>query len=385
MQIHIPTVAVVLILGYAMLALQISVMRQSHESAPLRMWNWGNWAMLGGFVFLVARLRVPLAVSAIGGNILFLVGMALYSQAIYRFLHGAAPRALWVLLGASILAVIGLYPLSFAYRISLYALLDMLVLLPGIWHILRHGWRQERALRTVAATLTLSCVGMVFRAMDAWSQPLEFGAVLQPGTGPTITFLVAFITMLGAGFGFILATLERSARHMEELATHDGLTHCLNRSAAIALLGNALQRGQRTGEATSLVMLDLDHFKDVNDHHGHRAGDEVLRQFAHTARARLRASDVLARMGGEEFAVILPGTDTVGAVHVAEAVRAAVEALVVSDMKGGSISITVSAGVACALGGSTPTTPDQLYHRADTALYAAKEAGRNRIELAPDL
>ena len=89
-------------------------------------------------------------------------------------------------------------------------------------------------------------------------------------------------------------------------------------------------------------------------------------------------------MGGEEFALILPSTDAVGAVHVAESVRAATEALVIQDLKDGTLSITISAGVACAAAGAV-TTPDLLYHRADTALYAAKAAGRNRIELATDL
>ena len=131
-------------------------------------------------------------------------------------------------------------------------------------------------------------------------------------------------------------------------------------------------------------MLDLDHFKGVNDKYGHRTGDEVLRKFAQTARMRLRASDVLARMGGEEFAIILPTTDAVGAVHVAESVRATIESLLISDLKGSTLSITVSAGVACAASGAT-TTPDLLYQRADAALYAAKAAGRNRIELAADL
>jgi diguanylate cyclase (GGDEF)-like protein len=385
MLIHIPTVVVTLILGYAMLALQISVTRQGQESTSLRMWNWGNWAMLGAFAFFLGRLVMPLWASAIVGNILILLGTALYGQAIHLFLHGKAPRLTWWVTAAGSAAVVACYPLSFAQRNLVYALLDTVVLVPAIWQIVRYGWYQERALRMVAITLGLSGVGMILRAVDAWNAPLDFGDVAQPGKGPALTFLIAFIGMLGAGFGFILAALERSAQHMENLATHDGLTECLNRSAAVALLGNVLQRAQRTGESTSLVMLDLDHFKHVNDAHGHRAGDEVLRRFAQATRLRLRASDVLARMGGEEFALILPATDAVGAVHVAESVRAAIEALVIDDLKSGTVSVTVSAGVACAAGGGAPTTPDLLYHRADTALYAAKAGGRNRIELAADL
>lgn len=385
MLIHIPTVVVTLILGYAMLALQMSVTRQAKNSAALRMWTWGNWAFLCAFIFLLSRLVVPFWISAIGGNILILVGFALYSQAIYLFLHGAAPRLMWMTLAACCIGVVALHPLEYAQRASVYSLMSVVMLTPGVWHILRHGWHKEPSLRMVALTLGLCGVGFILRAVQAWTEPFSLSNSMQPGTGPALTFLVAFTCMLGSGFGFILAALERSANHMENLATHDGLTECLNRSAAVALLDNTLQRAQRTGESTSLVMLDLDHFKAVNDKHGHRTGDEVLRKFAQTARMRLRASDVLARMGGEEFALILPATDAVGAVHVAESVRAAIEALTIDDMKNGNVSITVSAGVACAAGGGPLTTPDLLYHRADTALYAAKSAGRNRIELAADL
>lgn len=384
MLIHIPTVVVILILGYAMLAMQMSITRQTKNSPPLRMWAWGNWTFLAAFLFMVSRLAIPFWISAIGGNILILVGFALYTQAIYLFLQGTAPRSMWVTLAVCCIGVAALHPLDYAQRTSVYSLMAMLMLSPGVLQIIRHGWHKEPSLRMVALTLGLCGVGLILRAVQAWTDPFAFGDLLEPGKGPAITFLVAFICMLGSGFGFILAALERSSNHMENLATHDGMTDCLNRSAAVALLGNTLQRAQRTGESTSLVMLDLDHFKDVNDKYGHRTGDEVLRKFAQTARLRLRASDVLARMGGEEFALILPNTDAVGAVHVAESVREAIEALVIQDLKGGTLKVTVSAGVACVTGGAV-ITPDMLYHRADTALYAAKAAGRNRIELAADL
>lgn len=384
MLIHIPTVVVILILGYAMLAMQMSITRQTKNSPPLRMWAWGNWTFLAAFLFMVSRLAIPFWISAIGGNILILVGFALYTQAIYLFLQGTAPRSMWVTLAVCCIGVAALHPLDYAQRTSVYSLMAVLMLSPGVLQIIRHGWHKEPSLRMVALTLGLCGVGLILRAVQAWTDPFAFGDLLEPGKGPAITFLVAFICMLGSGFGFILAALERSSNHMENLATHDGMTDCLNRSAAVALLGNTLQRAQRTGESTSLVMLDLDHFKDVNDKYGHRTGDEVLRKFAQTARLRLRASDVLARMGGEEFALILPNTDAVGAVHVAESVREAIEALVIQDLKGGTLKVTVSAGVACVTGGAV-ITPDMLYHRADTALYAAKAAGRNRIELAADL
>lgn len=384
MQIHIPTIVVTLALGYAMLALQLSVARMTQDSAALRLWNFGNWALVGAYLMFMARLVVPFRVSATGGHILILLGLALYSQAIFLFVHNATQRRVWIAFGACSVITAAVYPLDFGIKVSAYSTMGVVMLAPGIWQIVRHAWSRERSLRMVAASLGLCAAGLVLRAVEAWIHPLTAGDLSQPGVGPAATFLLAFLNMMGSGFGFILAALERSAKHMGNLATHDGLTDCLNRSAAVALLANTLQRAQRTGESTSLVMLDLDHFKAVNDEHGHQTGDEVLRRFAQTARLRLRASDVLARMGGEEFALILPSTDAVGAVHVAESVRAAIEALVIQDQQSGSVSVTVSAGVACAESGAV-TTPDLLYHRADTALYAAKAAGRNRIELAADL
>jgi diguanylate cyclase (GGDEF)-like protein len=166
---------------------------------------------------------------------------------------------------------------------------------------------------------------------------------------------------------------------MERLATHDGLTGCLNRSTIDAMLSHELERGRRERETVSFVLLDLDHFKLVNDQHGHRAGDEVLRAFARTVRERLRASDIFGRTGGEEFGLVLPATDAAGARRLLEQIRSAVEAMQVGDGLGNALRITMSAGVAVALP-DMPISGDRLYGRADRALYEAKHAGRNRVE-----
>jgi diguanylate cyclase (GGDEF)-like protein len=127
----------------------------------------------------------------------------------------------------------------------------------------------------------------------------------------------------------------------------------------------------------------VDHFKRINDQHGHRAGDAVLRRLAQVVRSRLRASDVFSRVGGEEFSVLLPATDAVGAQRVAEDIRRAVAAVPVDIQDGPVLHITVSAGVATspAAGG---LSADQLYTRADQALYRAKAMGRDRVEAHRD-
>lgn len=193
--------------------------------------------------------------------------------------------------------------------------------------------------------------------------------------------MLAFMAVLAAGFGFVLAGFERMAAQMRELASVDGLTGAVNHNTTVSLLAHSLERGRRENQPVSFVMLDLDHFKRVNDRHGHVIGDQVLKAVAACARARLRGSDVLGRLGGEEFGLVLPATGMAGAKHLAEQVRLAVEALELKGDGGQPVRVTVSAGVAEAARGDTPET---LIHLADKALYQAKQKGRNRVIVADD-
>ena len=143
-------------------------------------------------------------------------------------------------------------------------------------------------------------------------------------------------------------------------------------------LRNLLASGQT--REIAVLMIDVDHFKLVNDEYGHAAGDQVLRAIADTLRANTRAFDSLARYGGEEFVVVMPGTEPEDASLAAERLRAAVEALPFVLGAGIHPRLTVSIGVACCQ--EMPVTPEALLHAADAALYAAKRAGRNRVAIA---
>src|SRR6266850_1541390 len=163
----------------------------------------------------------------------------------------------------------------------------------------------------------------------------------------------------------------------ERLATIDGLTGLLNRRTLTTQLAARVREAQRYRRPLSLVLLDVDHFKKVNDTHGHPAGDAVLRGVAAVARAQARETDLVARYGGEELAVVLPETDAAGARTIAERLRAAVEGTShVTEQ--GSLRVTVSVGVATWPGGGQ--NPDELLTTADRALYRAKQTGRNRVE-----
>ncbi|MEB2343434.1 MAG: diguanylate cyclase [Deltaproteobacteria bacterium] len=173
------------------------------------------------------------------------------------------------------------------------------------------------------------------------------------------------------------AELREKNATLARLSTTDPVTGLRNRRYATEFLALEVLRAVRYHTPLAVLLLDLDHFKRVNDTHGHRVGDAVLQVVADTLRATLRSTDVAGRYGGEEFLVVLPQTERAGAVALAERVRAAIEETAIDVGGPAPVSVTVSIGVA-ALDERTGSA-EQLVERADGALYAAKDAGRNRV------
>ncbi|MFP4160606.1 MAG: diguanylate cyclase [Ectothiorhodospira sp.] len=186
------------------------------------------------------------------------------------------------------------------------------------------------------------------------------------------------------------AALEESRtlqQRFQSLSVMDELTGLHNRRFFFAEARIVVARALRSAEPLAVAVLDLDYFKQVNDRFGHATGDRVLRDVSHRVRSLIREGDVLARLGGEEFVLLLPATDLDGAVKLGKRVRQVVADLSWS-IKGESLSVTTSVGI-CSLFLEAPTqrmTPDQvlesLLARADTALYTSKDAGRDRLRIA---
>jgi diguanylate cyclase len=172
--------------------------------------------------------------------------------------------------------------------------------------------------------------------------------------------------------------LKEAYKRIEELAELDELTGAFNRRCIMRMLDEAIARASRSGSACSIALIDLDHFKHVNDTFGHPTGDEVLRTFAITMFANIRGSDHFGRYGGEEFLLVLPDMQPDGAARAVDRLRAIVAELDWSAFSPG-MQVTLSAGVATL---NPHETTDLFLARADRALYAAKAQGRNRIARA---
>lgn len=188
------------------------------------------------------------------------------------------------------------------------------------------------------------------------------------------TRLIAALTLL-VGITAIANALTEGELEHRDRAVLDPLTGLLNRASLDARVIEIEEQAHLTGGAVSVIVLDLDAFKRVNDTHGHERGDSVLRDVAYEIRKSLRSFELVYRIGGEEFLVLLPGVELLEALQIAERVRLAVE-----DARPGALSLTLSAGVAAQAGGDIRY--GELFRAADSALLEAKRSGRNRVEAA---
>jgi len=189
---------------------------------------------------------------------------------------------------------------------------------------------------------------------------------------------------LAMTFNTMAGKIQDAYSELAFLSSHDGLTGLYNHKAFQERLVEEVERAERYGHSVALLMLDIDHFKQINDTHGHPAGDAVLRMIADLMSSHVRPSDHVARYGGEEFTILLPHATQSGALTSAERLRRTIETRAVQVTKEVMLKVTVSIGVA--VFPDDALSADKLISAADDALYAAKQAGRNRVRAAlPDL
>ena len=202
--------------------------------------------------------------------------------------------------------------------------------------------------------------------------------LLNPSLSTQTGLLTAIVMTMVTAMANMAVIMEYLKKDLKRQAERDPLTGAFNRRAFSAIAHHVLARARRDASPVSLVVLDLDHFKAVNDTHGHTAGDQVLRRVVELVYAMLREHDVLVRLGGEEFAILLPATTVAEARHVAERIRTAVERERFASAVG-AFQITTSLGVGAMVPESAPSVIEELLDIADREMYRAKESGRNRV------
>jgi diguanylate cyclase (GGDEF)-like protein len=237
------------------------------------------------------------------------------------------------------------------------------------------GWRAWRARNVGDLLLVLAAVLMVFGAVAANLRILITGEL---GSAQAIALGAHAMAYTMVVLGFLASALVDAQNQLSQLETEDPLTRLANRRGLEEILRVTIANAERRGHATSVVMVDVDHFRQVNDSFGHETGDRLLQQIAHILRRSSRASDVVARVGGEEFLLVLPETNGEQARVLAERVRHRVAERPL-DVAGQSIATTVSLGIASSVG---KVDIDALGKAAQRAIYLAKRSGRNRVASA---
>jgi diguanylate cyclase (GGDEF)-like protein len=233
------------------------------------------------------------------------------------------------------------------------------------------------ARRLLTWSLATASAALYARAFIAMLSASPTGGINSSGGIAAATVLIVFAASIVATFGFIMLHKERAEAEALRLATMDPLTGAYNRRTFHEIAERELSRVRRAGQPLSILMVDIDHFREVNEKHGHRVGDAVLQRVADSIRAALRKEDMLVRYGGEEFLVLLPDVPGPGAVVVAGRIRRTVanEPVQAGDLR---LPVTVSLGVAARLD-EGPESIEGLLARADSALALAKQRGRNRV------
>ena len=338
---------------------------------------WGAAYLTGAFaVALWAIDGASLLPSGLPGALLFFACGMIWSAA--RLFHGRSIRWLEMSAGALAWLLVSVFPLalSASQRIVLSALIIIVYTFLTAWEL----WRERRKslIRRWPALFVPILHGLVFLApiLLAGLLPAERGIVSLAGSWFAIFVVEAILYMVGTAFIVVILSKERAVRLHKTAASTDPLTGLFNRRAFLEGAQQLEAAQARKGQPLAVIVFDLDRFKGINDRFGHQVGDETLKLFAATLSGSLRAGDVVARFGGEEFAVLIPGS-LADAIIAGERVRVAFEAAG-RRVAGHALDATVSAGAAA---GDAATDLGALLGRADAALYRAKENGRNRVEV----
>lgn len=349
----------------------------------LRHWAVGNFALMLGLLLNTNMDVVHDSLSVVIANALMALGIGVSWLGIRAFKGLSQPQSAPI--GAAVAMILLMSLFSFQQESYAARLAVSSIILAGMSMLcaLELLIAADKPLRTAywfTGGVALFCaVGLALRALSSLKLSADATALSSPMQ--SVTLLGAMVAQIGLASGFILMTHYRTTMALHTLSQRDALTDTLNRRSLQEQASRVLQVASEQSYPVTLLMLDADHFKRINDEFGHQTGDAVLCHIVARIRQHMRANDLLGRFGGEEFILILPGLDTESARQVAERIRLGLcrEPWQASRAP---VKLSASLGVACT--DQQGYAFDTLVAAADAALYRAKALGRNRVELAPE-
>lgn len=385
--LSVPTLWIVFVVNFVALGLVwIYVARSYPNFEAARFWAFAALtASTGAAISMMRDYMNPLIPLTVGGGLL-IASCGIASMGIERFYD----RALSWRLQAAIVAV-GLAGISYyaiaepntAARIVIYSLVQSIAIGLSLRLCLSNhdGMRKPGAYLTgviaiLIIAINLARAGMAYFHVGGGVSMMQFNPLQA-----ALVLVLLFLSMMW-NFGFLLMAIDRLRAEVADLALLDDLTGVANRRQLLTRLTEECARSDRAIQPFAVLAIDLDGFKDINDNHGHGAGDECLRIFAATVQSRLRASDLLARMGGDEFCVVLPAATAREAAAVARQLLDVCAEQPVT-WQGTTLNIGVSIGIA-QWSHDGCRTPEQLMAAADQALYAAKKQGKARFAMSDE-
>ncbi|PTA70669.1 MULTISPECIES: GGDEF domain-containing protein [unclassified Stenotrophomonas] len=383
MSLHFPTITVLGFLLCIGIAMGFSLLLLVLRGQPvLRQWTISLWLMTLGVTLLALRPYLPLVPAVLAGNaamaacgLMMLRGVALHLE---RPLPMWRPLLLAATFMACIFAFLVMWP-DLGIRLQVFSVFAMLV---NGWIavlLLRYAPPQQRTSCRLAAAVFLAEAALY--AVRLWLPvaPDAGEDIMRTGSPMFATYLAGVMLELARCFAMVLLLVERMLVDLRHAARTDGLTGLLNRSAVLADGQARLLQLRRQRRSLVLLLIDVDHFKTINDRWGHPAGDEVLRHFAHVLQQCLRGRDhLLGRYGGEEFVLVLAGSSQREAVELAAMIRVRLQQWPAS-LAQGPVAVTASVGLAVDAGQGELGL---LLAAADAALYRAKAEGRDRLVCA---
>ncbi|MFC5461001.1 GGDEF domain-containing protein [Massilia niabensis] len=388
MSIHVLSALILLLVTTAMSVVMLLVLTSLKASrvVGVKEWRQANAIAVLALLLFAARGALPDLLTIEGANGLFLVTIALMYAGFRRHL-GLPVQGARLLVGG-LLTLGGVAAFHYGLdsievrTVSVSMFHGTLCLAIGASVPVSADARlRYPTLFTKVAALALGTAhgvrGLVY-AIEAW-MPGTFDAM---PTYNLVFMALGTLALPALTLGAVMMANARILAAAAHAADHDHLTGAASRRAFSAFAEREHARAQGSGSPLALLLFDVDHFKRINDSHGHGVGDRVLREIVERTREAVREVDYCGRLGGEEFAVLLPDTDAAAALAVAERVRAALDTALEPVPAGQAVCYTVSIGVAMLEEGEAL---DGLMARADAALYKAKAGGRNRVVGAPAL